>query len=365
VKYTWTPTGLDSNSYTLLTAVEQSDGTTTQYTYGETVDGNITPSYFLTGVIDEEANRFITYKRQSNNPATVLEEWRAGDASGSGALGRLNMTTSGKIMDQDGKQFAFTPIANSSKPTGYTTPCPECSGPQGKTLSYNRSGMLLGNLTEIKDWKNQRTTFAYDTYGRMTEKKEAVGTALERTTTWTYPTDSSLREPLTQVEQVKDASGTARLRTTTYTYTDLAATYPSSSPCSGAHGGVSVPCDSTRRLLTAVTVSVSDGSTDRTWTMTYNGYGLMDTMTAPTGQVTKWTWTADGQVATVTRAYGTSLARTTTFGEHTNQGPTWRQDASGLYTRWTIDLRGRIVKEDVGIPGSGGIGERRERPGIA
>ena len=355
VGYGWTLSA-NNNAQTdfnaRLNLVSWNDGSEQTYVYGESVNGKTPRFFMMSGVVDEEGRRLRTYEPVSNNSPLVLREWKAAGPDGVGALERLTINTS-SLVDQDGRTFSFTKgtsgTQSDTRIRAYSTPCPECGGTQGSALTYDSNGFL----TQIKDWRNVTTVLTYDDAGRITSVTEASGTALARTTTSTYPTDPALRDPLTVTEPVMTAAGTAALRTTTYTYTDVPVTYVAPSPCAAAPV---VPCPSTVRKLTQVTVSVNDGSTARTTTIAYNARGLRETLTTPDGLVTRWTWTADGQVASLTVGHGTAAAQTRTFGGHGPWGPTWQQDPNGLVTRWTFDARGRVTKEEVGLPGAGGIG---------
>ena len=118
-------------------------------------------------------------------------------------------------------------------------------------------------MYETENWSGVKNSIEYDTFGRVIKTIAAYNkTAVSQTVEYTYDPNGIYREPLTQTERVL-SNGTSYIRTTTNTYSNLPASYGSQSPCAGAFGGVDVPCATTRRLLTKISVSVNDGSTPR------------------------------------------------------------------------------------------------------
>jgi YD repeat-containing protein len=151
-----------------------------------------------------------------------------------------------------------------------------------KSITYTN-----GLPTSITDFNSKIETRSYDTMGRLLTRVEASGTTLARTTTYTW--DATRWWLLTQVEPIK-VNGVSYTRTTTWTY--------------NAQG----------QPLTMTVSSTAPSSTSRVTSYAYNSSGLLDTATDPRGVVTKLTYLSSGDVSTITQAYGTSLARTTTSG---------------------------------------------------
>jgi len=359
VIYTWDYTGTGANAVRLLTQFNTPANHTWTYTYDESVDGQSTssstvPDEAMTGLLGPDGNRVSTWKTDSGG--RVIAEWRGGDTSGTAALERVDFTiaTPIKATDADGRVFNFSAYSSGNIAT-QSLPWPSDwmqGGMRAKSATYTNTS----RQNTATDWRNTRTDYTYDTAGRITAIKEAANvSAFSRTSTWTYPTDPDVREPMTQVEPIV-VDGTARTRTTTWTYSDLPASYPPSSPCNSLPIGVP-NCATTRRLLTSKTLSTNvPGETARTWTYTYNSYGLLETSTDPAGVVTRLTYTSQGMPATQTVGYGTALAQTSTLGGTSPFGPLWQEDASGLISRWSFDGEGNVTQVQTGTKASGGIG---------
>lgn len=332
------------------------NGTERTYLYGEQVNGRRMGGVGLTGEVDEEGRRVRTYEPVSGNSRLIGKEWKGGDPDGNGALERLTLNTS-SVVDQDGRTFYFSKGGSSTHSSNriraYTTPCPECDGIQGNQLTYDSNGFLI----QVRDWRNNITTMTYDTAGRVISLTESSGTPLARTTKYEYPAEPYYRDPVSKSEQVLDEDGIARIRTTTYAYSDLPIMYGPDSPCILVQP---VPCPSTVRKLTSISTLVDDGSSPRVWEISYLPNGLRNTVVFPSGKTVRWTWNSRGEVASITDGHGTGMAVTRYFGGHGPWGPTWQENENGLVTRWTYDQRGRIIREELGIPGALGIGEVTE-----
>ncbi|MCB1058164.1 MAG: RHS repeat protein, partial [Acidobacteria bacterium] len=97
--------------------------------------------------------------------------------------------------------------------------CPACSVGPNTTLSYDDSNHPLRPTRET-DARGIHTDTTYDAHGQVLTRTEASGTALERTTTWTY--DTTYPALVTEIEQPSVAGG-ASMRTTTMTYNGMGA----------------------------------------------------------------------------------------------------------------------------------------------
>ena len=351
VSYSWHTDYLSAFMYTTpqLLAVESPDGGITEYFYGEAFPNyKYTSKYALTGERDQEGLRYKTYQYIDNGTAsTYAAEWMGAGPDGLGALGKLSFDTV-SLKDQDGNTFRVT---NTSSYSYYAQKCPDCigSGDQKKYYRFANNG-----LYETEEWNGGKNSIEYDNFGRVVKTVAAYNKNLAQTVEYTYDSDGIYREPLSKTEPVL-SNGVPQWRTTTYTYSILPAAYGNLSPCSGAYGGVDVPCPTTRRLLTKITVSINDGSPAREMSISYTAYGLKDTITTPTGQVIKYQWNERGQLLSVTYGYGSSDAQTYTYGGHTAYGPSYMIAPNNLVTMWVRDINGRITQERTGTA-SGSIG---------
>ncbi|MDX1996402.1 MAG: hypothetical protein SF066_01680 [Thermoanaerobaculia bacterium] len=117
-------------------------------------------------------------------------------------------------------------IRPKARVTSYSGDCPSCSLGPNSQLEYTDPANPL-RPTRVIDGKGHITDLVYDDLGMVTERTEAVGTAVERTTTWTYASTypalvASMTQPSTSGGLAEretttgfDASGNATTRTET------------------------------------------------------------------------------------------------------------------------------------------------------
>ena len=352
VSYSWYTNFISASVQTIphLLAVEGPDGGITEYFYGEAFPNQSNVSkYALTGEADQEGLRYKTYQYVNNTSAsTYSAEWMGAGPDGVGALEKMSFN-SVSLTDQDGNVFG---VQNPGTYSYYSKKCPDCKGnsPLQKYYRYSALGVY-----ETEDWNGVKNSIVYDTFGRVTKVVAAANKAsVAQTVEYTYDPNGTYREPLSKTEQVL-VNNAVHTRTTTYTYSILPASYGAQSPCSGAYGGVDVPCPTTRRLLTKITVAVDDGSVAREMNISYTPYGLKDTVVTPTGQVIKYQWNEKGQIVSVAYGYGTTDVQLYTYGGHTAYGPSYMIAPNNLVTVWIRDINGRITQERTGST-SGAIG---------
>jgi len=332
VNYTFTfraePTGTYPGTM-LLTQVSPSDadgpikydyGTGGGYSFNGTAKTS-SPAYNdLTGITDEASNQWATYYYNSAG--------KVSSASHGNGLWQ-NYTFGSLVYDGVGDSFQYSSSAN--KTAGYFSPCPAsvCGGgwgTQARSITY--SG--YGNPTSILDQTYNAggtggaiTTRTYDEpRGLPLTETEASGTALARTTTWTW--DPTWHLPLTEVAPIQVA-GVAGTRTTTWTR--------------DSHGNA-----------TSVLVHTSTGELDRSSSATYDSAGNLLTSTDTLGHTTSYTYGYDGRLASVEDA----SAATTTVDGYTSRGkPTQWTDPNGLITKINYDAHDRPIRVDRGSAGGG------------
>ncbi|HEY2294596.1 MAG TPA: hypothetical protein VGM86_28175, partial [Thermoanaerobaculia bacterium] len=112
-------------------------------------------------------------------------------------------------------EFDRDPRSIKARVNKITGDCPVCgTGPNSQFTYADSANPLLP--TQIVDGRGLTTQFGYDSNGKMTSKTEAVGTSLQRLTTWQYG-NSSFPGLLTQIVMPSTSGGTAQ-RVTIYAY---------------------------------------------------------------------------------------------------------------------------------------------------
>ncbi len=321
-------TGYGYNSAGMLSSVTRPDGTTRQYVY----EDSRFPTA-LTGIIDENGNRYATYAYDDQGRA--ISSTLAGGANQYQFQYGDNYQTT--VTDPTGKTSVYTFLKQNGVllPTSISAPCGLC-GSTRQSSSYDANN----NLIQEADYNGTVTTHAYDSQKREIQRVDGVGSASARTTTtvwhsqfWNLPTQSA--SPTRLQSYSYDSNGNL----TSYSETPTAD---------------------------------SDGS-----------QGISAAATGAT-RTTNWTYTADGQVATssgprtdvatsTTYVYRTAddtatppqyrkgdlyqivdpLGHTTTINRYDASGrPLQMTDASGTVTTFTYSNRGWLTSQTI-TPASG------------
>lgn len=276
-----------------LISVTYQNGGIRKYLYE---DANFQNS--LTGIIDENGNRFSTYAYDSSGRAISTEHFGGveketvsyngvGTASVTDALG-------------NSQDYSFISQFDLLKPASVSNQGCACGA---KAYTYDANGFMASKT----DFNGIVTTYTRDARGLELSRTEASGTSQARTITTTW--HQSYRLPLTIIEPN---------RTTSFTYDDKG---------------------------NALTKTITAGNLTRTWTYTYNGTGQVLTKTDPDGHTTTLTYNATGGVASVTNALG----QTTNIPSYDANGrPLVIQDPNGLTTTLTYSPRGWLTSRVVG-----------------
>ncbi|MEO8164570.1 MAG: hypothetical protein ABI619_04160, partial [Betaproteobacteria bacterium] len=270
----------------------------------------------LTGITDENGNRYATYQYDTLGRAISSEH--------AGGVEHYAVAYNG-----DGTSAVTDPLS-STRTNGYQVvqrvaqstaisgpACPTC-GPAARSFDTN------GFQASVTDWNGNVTTYLrQDPNGRLdleTSRTEASGSPVARTITTQW--HATLRLPTLISEPG---------RTTAFTY--------------DANGNML-----TKTLTDTVT------SAARTWTYTYSTIGQVLSVDGPrtdVSDVTTYTYYADndasigkrGNANTITNALG----QVTTITSYDNNGrPLTLQDPNGLVTTLTYAPRGWLTSRDVG-----------------
>ncbi len=261
--------------------------------------------YALTGIIDENGERFATFAYDEQGRGILTEH--------AGGADRMTLTYqadgSSTVTDPLGtaRTYGFQTILNVARSTGVTQPCGSGCGQQASSASYDANG----NVVSRTDFKGVTTTYQYDLARNLeTSRTEAVGTPEARTITTEWHPAFRLPTRITEPG-----------RTTTFAY--------------DAHGN-------------RLTKTITAGGQSRTWTYTYNDFGQVTSVDGPrtdVGDVTTLTYDVQGNLTSVTNALG----HVTTYGAYDAHGRVGRiTDPNGLIIDLAYDVRGRLINRAVG-----------------
>ncbi len=329
-----------------LISVTYPDGKARQYMYNESVNmggGNFPNA--LTGIIDENGSRYMTYKYNSVGKAVEELSPTAGsnvnhtvlsyttDASGNPA--------STVVTDALGasRTYNFTTILGVPSSTGQTQPAGSGYSASATNLTYDANG----NVASHTDFNGNTTCYAYDLSRNLeTVRLEGVapGTACpsnlatyvpsttngsterKATTTWSpsFRLPASVAEPMRITTYSYDSKGNLLTKTV--------------QPTNDATGGAGT--------------SAAASGTARTTTYTYNSVGQVLTVNGPrtdVSDITTYAYDTHGNLVSIANALG----RVTAIGGYDANGrPGTITDPNGLVTSLSYDVRGRLISGSVG-----------------
>ena len=299
-----TPDGViefDYDSYDNLSTVTYPDLTTRQYVYEIFEFHN-----HLTGIIDENNDRFATWDYDSAGRAILSEH--AGGKEQVQLAYNTDGTTTLTMANGAVRTYTFATEQGQQRLSSLSGDvCSTCAGGNIKARDYDSYGFL----SEVTDWNNNVTKVARNARGLVETLTEAFGSPDERATTAVW--HASYRLP-TQVSSPRNVSD--------YTY--------------DTNGNV-------------LTVTVSGGGKTRAWTLTYNASGQPLTFDGPRTDVTDvttleyYTCTTGnecGQLKKVTNALG----HVSNYDSYDSAGRlTQMTGPNGLQTSFVFDTRGRLV----------------------
>ncbi|WP_328516771.1 RHS repeat domain-containing protein [Ralstonia pseudosolanacearum] len=316
-------TGYGYNSAGMLSSITRPDGAVRQYLY----EDSRFPTA-LTGVVDENGNRYATYAYDAQGRA-VSSTLAGGTDTYQFQYGDNYQTT---VTDPTGKTSVYTFLKQNGVllPTAISAPCGLC-GSTRKSSSYDANN----NLIQETGYNGTVTTHAYDSQNRETQRVDGSGTASARTTTtawhpqfWNLPTQIALPTKLQSYSY--DSNGNL----TRYSETPTA------------------DSDGSQGLSAATTGSA------RTTNWTYTADGLVATSSGPrTDVATSTTYvyrTADDTNSPPQYRKGDlyqivdPLGHTTTINQYDASGrPLQMTDANGIVTAFTYSNRGWLTSQTI------------------
>lgn len=314
--------GYDANNN--LASVTYPDGASKTYHYENTGS-----PHALTGITDENGNRFATYSYDAQGHATYTEH---ADGAGRASL-VYNADGSTTVTDavNTTRTYHFQTIHGVVKSTGQSQPGGSGCGASASALTYDANG----NVASRTDFNGNLTTYTYDLSCNLetsrTEGLTATGATTPETRTISTVWHPNFRLPV----QITNAN-----QQTTYTYNSQG--------------------DITQKTLTDLAANAS-----RSWNATYTysavpGVLLQKVEDGPRTDVSDLTtydyYPADatcagghlgcrGQLMQVTDAIG-HLTRMTRYSAHGQLEQLI--DPNGLVTTLAYDMRQRLVSIDAG-----------------
>lgn len=267
----------------------------------------------LTGLIDEDGNRFATWSYDSNGRGLTSQH-----AGGADLTTIVYNDTDGSRMVTNalGQQtlYKFTMLQGIPKVTEIDRQAGSTTAAATRTVSYDSNGYLAGQT----DWNGNQTTYVNNARGEPTTINEAVGTPQARTTTITYLSNyhlpSQIVTPDLTTNFVYDSSGDLLTKTLTDTTTN--------------------------------TAPYSRNGQTRTWTYTWSNFLLASAKGPRTdvSELTTFTYDASGALTQVTNA----LNQATKITAHLPGGsPQTVVDPNGVTTTMSYDARLRLLSRTV------------------
>lgn len=319
-----------------LTEIQRPDSTTWKLTYDSTKNGGragyVTQIELIgTDGVTSRVEAAFEYDSYGN----VIKAWK-GDTSytGTGAVNRQELTytnpqfptstdveewidaTHSEVTTYD---YDRDPVSIKARVNTITGDCPVCgTGPNSQFTYGDSANPLLP--TQVVDGRGLMAQFAYNSNGKMTSKTEAVGTSLQRLTSWQY-TNSSFPGLTTRTEAPSTSGGTAQ-RVTILAY-DTSGNLTTRT-IQGAEGG---------------------GSFSYATTTTFNGSGQPLTIDPPgysTNDQTSYTYdSARGNLLPLTRT--DPVIGATAFGYDGLNHRTSVTDPNSVVTTTAFDALDRVT----------------------
>lgn len=274
-----------------LLSVTHPDNSVRHYVYENSNYPN-----FLTGVVDEDGNRFSTWNYDASGRAVSSQH--AGGADLTSVAYGANSAT---VTDARGNSYSynFTTLFNVVKPVSLSGAPVQIAG--GRAFTYDANGFLAS----LTDWNGNVTTYANDKRGNQVARTLGYGTTQATSVTTAWLSNFHLPTTVTQQSLV-----------TSFTY------------------------DAKGNLLTK-TLAAPNTPTS-TWTYTYNAFGQALSAKDPRGAVTTYTYDAKGNLASIVNPLG-QVTNITSYDA--NGRPLSIQSPNGLVTTLTYNFRSQVTSK--------------------
>ncbi len=339
-----------------LTTVTYPDGKIRTYLYGETANVSGTPNagvsynHALTGLLDENGNRYASWTYDAAGRATSSEHGVFGSGIDHVGLSYSTPDVNGNsittVTDPRGniRTYNFTTILGVVKNTGIGgLPCNGCSA----TFSYD----VNGNIASRTDFNGNRTCYAYDlTRNLETTRLEGLAPSAScpaNLASYVPPTTAGnlIRKITTQWHAAfrLPVLIAEPLRITSYSYDSTG-------------NRITLSIQATSDTTGGAGLSATPTGAARTSTYTYNTAGQVLTQDGPRtdlADITTYTYYPNddpnlgkrGNLASVTNALG-HITRITDYDA--NSRPLSIIDPNGLVTSLSYDVRERLISRSTG-----------------
>jgi RHS repeat-associated protein len=338
-----------------LASVSYSTSPVTSQTY---VYENASFPFALTGIIDEDGNRFATWAYDQYGRATSSQH-----------AGGADLTTLSYNVDSNGNPTSTTTtnalgqqmvnklsvLQTVAKLTEIDRLATSTTAAATRLFTYDTNGYVASQT----DWNGNLTNYVNDSRGEPTSVTEAVGTPQQRVTTTTYLSNfhlpSQIVGPLTTANFTYDASGDLLTQAVTDT-TTFTVPYPTNgitrtwtytwanSLLASAQG----PRGSPNELLqygydsSGALTSTTNGLSQVTHITLHLPGGLPETILDPNNVTTQFTYDARQRLLTST-IQETSGPLTTTYAYDAVGNLTKRTLPDGSALTYTYDAAHRLV----------------------
>lgn len=313
-------------------SVTYPDNKVKQYLYNEPAyTGGISQIHAITGVIDENNDRYATYYYDSTGRA-IKEELAPAVALGIGEY-ELSYTADANnnpittvVTDPLGtsRTYSFETVLNVPKTTGQTQPAGAGCAASSSAKTYDANGNVASSI----DFNGNKTTFTYDLTRNLetsrTEGLTSVGAATPSTRTITTSWHSTWRLPATITEYAGATASGTPLRETSYSYDSKAnlTQKVETDPVNNISRTTTITYTYSTVLPALALTKVVDGPrTDVSDITTYTYYdannadlarrGNLASITNALGHVTQFTsYNLHGQVLTIVDPNGVTITNT-------------------------------------------------------
>lgn len=288
-----------------LISVKFQDGSVRRYTHGSYSDVYLNSNRYLTGVIDENGDRYATfdYDRTSFNAISTEHAGGVDKYTIDYSAFYDNIVTVTNPLGAS-TRYLLQSIIGSGKQAQLTR-CANCTTPGGDMIVGRDAN---GNIRQITDFKGNNTVYEYDLERNLeTKRTEGYGTPQARTITTTWHPNFRLPTQITDgtrtLALVYDAKGNLKSRTLT------------------------------------------DPAGSSFWRYSYNSFGQVLTATDPRGRVTSYEYDNLAQLRSVTNALG----HVTRIDQYDASGrPHSITDRNGVVTTLEWNFHGQITSRAVG-----------------
>jgi RHS repeat-associated protein len=311
--YSFSSSGTSAGVLDRLASVAYSTAPQTRQSY---LYQNASLPFALTGIVDEDGDRFATWSYDNIGRALSSQHGLGADLTSisyDAATG--NRTLTNALGQQEIYQFSI--LQNVPKVTEIDRLATPTTTAASRKFTYDSNGYLASQT----DWNGNLTTYVNDAHGQPTAINEAVGTVQARTTNITYLSHFHLPSQIVTAGLTTDFSydGSGNLLMKTLTDT------------------------------TTTAVPYLTNGTSRSWTFTWLNSLLASTKgpRADVSELTSFTYDSSGTLTKITNALG----QVTEISAHLPGGlPLMVVDPNQVTTNLIYDARQRMLSATLSTP---------------